>query len=281
MAQLRYSFRESGWQLLTAHREYFRSFRMDGREMVADGDGEGPLEVRLRAGDKVADVELRDLEDFGGMFMGCQGLVGVSDDLFGGCGKARFMERVFARSGLEEVPQWLFDPLTGIESLSCAFYKCARLREVPLMLIRSLPYLRDVSYMFSGCLSVERLPDWFFRCNPELQDLSFAFSYMEGLKEVPKHIFSGLKAVRSLKGLFCGCGQLKRMPGFDLTQSGTLRDASYMFALCRQLEMTGSAVDGCFAADVKKDNILIGTMGQEIEEGIDRDAVVREDNMGL
>ncbi len=128
-----------------------------------------------------------------------------------------------------EVDQW---GLTGLTSLSRAFYGNQLLTRVPTDDGGSFVNVTDCGSMFGGCYSLTEIPKGIFDNCAKVTNFSDVFYGCKSLTTLPEGLFSNCKAATTFSNCFNSCVSLEAIP-------------DGLFAGCENVTNFGSAFDSC------------------------------------
>lgn len=135
-----------------------------------------------------------DTESAARLFANCKQLTSISEHLFAGTKITNF-NYCFARSGLNYIPEKLFDPAEKFATFNRAFYFCEDLTE------------SDLVFGGPNSLTFNQFTQIFMSCKE--------------LKSVNKDMFKNVKNISTLSGAFLCCYKIIILPGFFDTLTHT------------------------------------------------------------
>ena len=170
------------------------------------------------------------MKNFEGVFMGCQNLTTIPDDLLSYFSDLETFNYTFDGSGITSIPEGIFDEFinlkevygafarTGITSVPADLFKYntelntitwlfteTNISTIPEGLFRNCSKIKRVDYSFFNCLNLTNIPENLFRYNPLLSNVNSIFERCTSLQHIPLNIFQYNPNLTSTSGAFYGC----------------------------------------------------------------------------
>ena len=180
-------------------------------------------------------------------FYRCESLKSVPAKLFAKCDLVQTLQYVFRESGLETIPDGLFDDCISATNFNGAFEKIetypatlSPLSNIPSGLLDNCREVIDVQWMFSNS-SITRIPDEFLRHNPMIQSMGGMFYGCKKLEYIPSDFLNSIPhtSAINMNSTFYTGGETSALRGRAPTWWETYLNAQ---------------APGCFGADIWIDN---------------------------
>lgn len=176
------------------------------------------------------------LQSIDGAFYGDYLLKKICTDPFNALENINNLSAVFhSCTGLEELPEGLFDTCINVTYGDQTFYRCTNLKSIPENLFAKCRNLNHLNSTFEGCDALKQIPENLFAHNTNLIQLDWTFRDCDGITFIPEDLLSNNTLLERVDGLFSECDNITTIPRNLFANNTKIRSFSNTFQYCRHL----------------------------------------------
>lgn len=178
-----------------------------------------------------------DLRNISAAFYGDYLLKKICRDPYGALENINDLNEVFhSCTGLEQLPEGLFETCTNATNAVSTFAKCINLEQLPVNLFAGCRSLTYIDNAFRGCESLKEIPENLFASNINLIQAHYVFADCDGLTSIPGKLFSKNALLENVNGLFEDCDNITTIPQELFRQNTAIRMFEHTFRSCNRIQ---------------------------------------------
>lgn len=186
--------------------------------------------------------------NFSHAFRGLRGLKHVPNKLFSKCTKAEIFTDVFIGSGLETIPEDIFEGCINAKDFGVAFALNNQLTDVPENLFKDCPNVQSFQSAFSQCSKLTSIPSGLFTNNINVTNFSYTFDRCINLTTIPSGLFDGNINAINFEKTFYDCGNITQIPNGLFDNCPQASNFNNTFRYCSKIT---SIPSGLFDKNIK------------------------------
>lgn len=138
-------------------------------------------------------------------------------------------------TGLEELPEKLFETCVNVTNASHTFESCINLKKIPEDLFAKCKELNYLYGTFRECDALTQIPENLFAANTKITSLHYIFENCDGIESIPEKLFFNNTLLENADGIFRECDKIKSIPKDLFSKNTLIRSFSQTFYYCREL----------------------------------------------